>query len=287
MVFEYVDHDLTGLLDLIKSGAISRFSDAHVQSYSQQLLRAVEYLHHMNIIHRDLKCSNLLISTNNVLKLADFGLARYVKRAEMTNNVITLWYRPPEILLGARRYSFATDMWSIGCIIAELLTCTPLLPTKTEVEQLRLIFKVCGTPDRDRWPEISRLPYADSFRHLFESDVKRRILRQYIRHMYRDCFGTDTNCSASLLDVVDKLLALNPRHRLSATRALQHGSITAAPTNSQLCPIPQMKGGEHGFHEFQTKAERHRLRNKLKLQQQQKIQQNKSVATNRSHAGMQ
>jgi len=127
MVFEYMDHDLTGLAD--RPGI--RFTVPQIKCYMKQLLTGLTYCHLNNILHRDIKGSNLLIDNQGVLKLADFGLARpcvLENSKSLTNRVITLWYRPPELLLGTQTYGPAVDMWSAGCIFAELLHGKPILP---------------------------------------------------------------------------------------------------------------------------------------------------------------
>jgi len=159
MVFEYMDHDLTGLLE--RPG--TKFSVAQIKCYMKQLLTGLYYCHKNHILHRDIKGSNLLIDNKGILKLADFGLARPYTTNEganpLTNRVITLWYRPPELLLGAQAYGPAVDMWSAGCIFAELLHGKPILPGKDELEQLDLIFKLCGSPTMENWPEAHGLPW--------------------------------------------------------------------------------------------------------------------------------
>lgn len=113
MVFEYMDHDLTGVL----SQNQFTFSDAHLKSLCHQMLAGLAYLHHKGVIHRDIKGSNILINNRGELKLADFGLARFYqkrRRTDYTNRVITLWYRPPELLFGATVYGPEVDMWSAG-----------------------------------------------------------------------------------------------------------------------------------------------------------------------------
>jgi cyclin-dependent kinase 12/13 len=133
-VFEYVEHDLGGLIDAKYS-----FQSREIKSIIKQLLEALEYLHERKIIHRDIKSSNILISNLHQVKLADFGLARTLPstemkdKADMTNNVITLWYRPPELLLGSVRYTPTIDIWSAACVLAELELGRPFLPGKTEV----------------------------------------------------------------------------------------------------------------------------------------------------------
>jgi cyclin-dependent kinase 12/13 len=162
MVFEYMDHDLAGLAD--RPGM--KFSVPQIKCYMHQLLTGLNYCHLNNILHRDIKGSNLLIDNNGILKLADFGLARSCaleNSKPLTNRVITLWYRPPELLLGSQSYGPAVDMWSAGCIFAELLQGKAILTGKNEMEQLDLIFKLCGTPTSTEWPDVDKLPWSKSF----------------------------------------------------------------------------------------------------------------------------
>ncbi|PNX91220.1 cyclin-dependent kinase, partial [Trifolium pratense] len=126
-----MDHDLTGLAD--RPGM--RFTVPQIKCYMRQLLTGLHYCHVNQVLHRDIKGSNLLIDNEGNLKLADFGLARSFSNehnANLTNRVITLWYRPPELLLGTTRYGPAVDMWSVGCIFAELLHGKPIFPGKDE-----------------------------------------------------------------------------------------------------------------------------------------------------------
>ena len=132
MIFEYMDHDLRGVLSQTQFS----FSNAHLKSLSQQMLQGLSYLHRKSVIHRDIKGSNILLNNRGVLKLADFGLARFYqkrRRADYTNRVITLWYRPPELLLGATHYGVSVDLWSTGCILGELYAGKPIMPGRTEV----------------------------------------------------------------------------------------------------------------------------------------------------------
>jgi cyclin-dependent kinase 12/13 len=165
MVFEYMDHDLAGLLDSPTLRQTGLRLD-QIKCYTKQLLEGLHYLHYNNVLHRDIKASNLLINNQGVLKLADFGLARLIsnkREGNYTNNVITLWYRPPELLLGAHSYGTAVDMWSVGCILAELLYRKPIFPGKTEIDQLDLIFRLCGTPTDETWPDAKKLPWYQKF----------------------------------------------------------------------------------------------------------------------------
>eukprot|EP00253_Pinus_taeda_P016678 PITA_16678 len=133
MVFEYMDHDLTGLAE--RPGM--RFSVPQIKCYMKQLLIGLHYCHINQVLHRDIKGSNMLIDNNGILKLADFGLARSFcsdQNGNLTNRVITLWYRSPELLLSSTKYGPAVDVWSVGCIFAELLYGKPILPGKNEVK---------------------------------------------------------------------------------------------------------------------------------------------------------
>ncbi|CAI9551022.1 unnamed protein product [Staurois parvus] len=137
LVFEYMDHDLMGLLE---SGLV-HFNELHIKSFMKQLMEGLDYCHKKNFLHRDIKCSNILLNNRGQIKLADFGLARLYSSEERpyTNKVITLWYRPPELLLGEERYTPAIDVWSCGCILGELFTKKPIFQANQELAQLELI----------------------------------------------------------------------------------------------------------------------------------------------------
>ncbi|MED6209775.1 hypothetical protein PIB30_058003 [Stylosanthes scabra] len=156
MVMEYMEHDLKGLMEAMKQP----FSQSEVKCLMIQLLEGVKYLHDNWVLHRDLKTSNLLLNNRGELKICDFGLARQYGSPlkPYTHLVVTLWYRAPELLLGSKQYSTAIDMWSLGCIMAELLSKEPLFNGKTEFDQLDKIFKILGTPNETIWPGFSKLP---------------------------------------------------------------------------------------------------------------------------------
>ncbi|KAF7152306.1 hypothetical protein RHSIM_Rhsim01G0195900 [Rhododendron simsii] len=195
MVFEYMDHDLTGLAD--RPGM--RFSVAQIKCYMRQLLTGLHYCHVNQVLHRDIKGSNLLIDNEGNLKLADFGLARSFSNdhnGNLTNRVITLWYRPPELLLGTTKYGPAVDMWSVGCIFAELLHGKPIFPGKDEPEQLNKIFDICGAPEESNWPGVSKIPWYNNFKPTRQ--LKRR-LREVYKHFDRHA-----------LELLDRMLTLDP-----------------------------------------------------------------------------
>ncbi|GER43180.1 protein kinase superfamily protein [Striga asiatica] len=175
LVFEYMEHDLTGLSSI--PGV--KFTEPQVKCYMKQLLSGLDHCHSNGILHRDIKGSNLLIDNNGILKIADFGLASYFdcsQRVPLTSRVVTLWYRPPELLLGATQYGVAVDLWSTGCILGELYAGKPIMPGRTEVEQLHKIFKLCGSPSEDYWRN-SKLPHSPVFKPI--QPYRRRIAETF------------------------------------------------------------------------------------------------------------
>ncbi|XP_050368902.1 cyclin-dependent kinase C-1-like [Argentina anserina] len=210
MVFEYMEHDLTGLVN--RQGA--RFSVPQVKCYMKQLLMGLHYCHLNGVLHRDIKSSNLFINNQGRLKLGDFGLARNFsaeedhQNAKLTSQVVTLWYRPPELLLGTKSYGPEVDMWSAGCIFAELL-CQgrPLFNSNTEAGVLSKIVEVCGVPGEASWPGVSKLPWYETFLKNMKS--QQRPLSEIFRH-----------CDRPTLELLEKLLTLDPSKRISARDAL-------------------------------------------------------------------
>ncbi|KAF9929755.1 Cyclin-dependent kinase 2 [Mortierella alpina] len=159
LVFEFLDLDLKRYMDTVPTTTNAGLPLEQVKEYLFQLIKGVEYCHSRRILHRDLKPQNLLIDESRKLKLADFGLARAfgIPLRCYTHEVVTLWYRAPEILMGSRHYSTAVDMWSIGCIFAEMVLKKPLFPGDSEIDELFRIFRLRGTPDEALWPGITTL----------------------------------------------------------------------------------------------------------------------------------
>lgn len=253
MVFEYMDHDLTGLAD--RPGL--RFTIPQIKCYMRQLLNGLYYCHVNQVLHRDIKGSNLLIDNEGNLKLGDFGLARLFsndQNANLTNRVITLWYRPPELLLGATKYGPAVDMWSVGCIFAELLNGKPILPGKGEPEQLSKIYELCGTPDEISWPGVSKLSWYNKFKP--ERPMKRR-LKEVFRHFDRHA-----------LDLLDKMLTLDPSQRITAKQALDAEYFWIEPLPCDPKSLPKYESS----HEFQTKKKRQQQRQNEEMAKRQKLQ---------------
>ncbi|KAJ7522788.1 hypothetical protein O6H91_18G026500 [Diphasiastrum complanatum] len=204
LVFEYMEHDLARLA----SYPGINFTETQVKCYLQQLLRGLDHCHTRNVLHRDIKGSNLLLDSRGNLKIADFGLASIYHASQkqaLTSRVVTLWYRPPELLLGATQYGAAIDLWSTGCILAELLAKRPIMPGRTEVEQLHKIFKLCGSPSEEYWKR-SKLPHATIFKP---------------QHPYKRCLSeTFKDFPASSLDLLEVLLSIEPAERGTAAAAL-------------------------------------------------------------------
>uniref|UniRef100_A0A673NKM1 cyclin-dependent kinase n=1 Tax=Sinocyclocheilus rhinocerous TaxID=307959 RepID=A0A673NKM1_9TELE len=161
LVFEYLDKDLKQYMD--DCGNI--MSMHNVKIFLFQILRGLAYCHRRKVLHRDLKPQNLLINERGELKLADFGLARAksVPTKTYSNEVVTLWYRPPDVLLGSSEYSTQIDMWGVGCIFYEMAAGRPLFPGSTVEDELHLIFRLLGTPTEDNWPGISSIEEFKSY----------------------------------------------------------------------------------------------------------------------------
>ncbi|CAN8299022.1 unnamed protein product [Cochlearia groenlandica] len=253
MVFEYMDHDLTGLAD--RPGL--RFTVPQIKCYMKQLLTGLHYCHVNQVLHRDIKGSNLLIDNEGNLKLADFGLARSFSNdhtGNLTNRVITLWYRPPELLLGATKYGPAIDMWSVGCIFAELLHAKPILPGKNEHEQLNKIFELCGSPDENIWPGVSKMPWYNNFKPA--RPLKRRV-REFFKHFDRHA-----------LELLEKMLVLDPAQRITAKDALDAEYFWTDPLPCDPKSLPTYESS----HEFQTKKKRQQQRQNEEAAKRQKVQ---------------
>jgi len=204
LVFEFLDQDLKKLLDMCEAG----LDPATLRSFLYQLLRGITYCHQHRVLHRDLKPQNLLINREGFLKLADFGLARAfgIPVRSYTHEVVTLWYRAPDVLMGSRKYSTPVDIWSVGCIFAEMVNGRPLFPGNTDADQLQKIFKVLGTPNESTWPTIAELPD-------WKTDYT-----QYDPQPWTNVVG---KLEATGVDLMSKMLQYDPTARISGKLAME------------------------------------------------------------------
>ncbi|XP_062168327.1 cyclin-dependent kinase G-2-like [Alnus glutinosa] len=219
MVMEYMEYDLKCLLGDMKQP----FSISEVKCLMLQLLEGVKYLHDNWVLHRDLKTSNLLVSKEGELKICDFGLSRQYGSPlkPFTPVVVTLWYRAPELLLGTKQYSTAIDMWSVGCIMAELVGKEPLFKGKNEVDQLGKIFQILGAPNEETWPGLTKLPGV-------RPNIKQ--MHNLLRKKFPARSFTGSPVLSNLgFDLLSKLLAYDPEKRITAEAALNHDWFREVP----------------------------------------------------------
>ncbi|KAJ9103592.1 negative regulator of the PHO system [Naganishia adeliensis] len=209
LVFEFCEQDLKKYMDT--NGEKGALHPEIVRSFMYQLLKGIAYCHDNRVLHRDLKPQNLLINKRGELKIGDFGLARAfgVPVNTFSNEVVTLWYRPPDVLLGSRTYSTSIDIWSAGCIFAEMISGVPLFRGRDNNDQLNAIIKVVGTPDERTFRKIMQ----DS------PEVQFRQLPKYPKQSFQTLLP---RASPLALNLLEGLLHFEPTRRLSAKEALQH-----------------------------------------------------------------
>jgi cyclin-dependent kinase len=206
LVFEYLDQDLKNYLDACGEKGIDDYT---IKSFLYQLLQGIAHCHQHHVLHRDLKPQNLLINMEGELKLADFGLARGfgIPVRKYTHEVVTLWYRPPDVLLGSTKYSTQVDMWGVGCIFAEMSTGRPLFCGVSDADQLLKIFKILGTPNKQDWPGMAKLPsYKEDF-----PTYKPKKLKYLVPKL-----------SKKGMELLSRLLQYDPAKRISAKEAMKH-----------------------------------------------------------------
>jgi len=220
LVFEYLHTDLCQYLERHPDG----LKGHNAKLFLFQLLRGLSYIHKRRILHRDLKPQNLLLSEQGDLKLADFGLARSktVPSRTYSNEVVTLWYRPPDVLCGSKTYSTSLDVWGVGCIFLEMLTGLPIFPgTKGVEDQLDRIWKVCGSPDDD-WFNSYKLFSKNDF-HQYKS----KELSHFVPRL-RNIKGSE--------DIASKMIQCRPENRLSCDQAINHDYFSDLPKELHILP---------------------------------------------------
>ncbi|KAL9681182.1 hypothetical protein QQ045_012963 [Rhodiola kirilowii] len=222
LVFEYMEHDLSGLIDCPEI----KFSEAQSKCYMKQLLSGLEHCHMRGVMHRDIKGSNLLVNNEGALKIADFGLASMSSAGygrPKTSRVVTLWYRPPELLLGSTDYEASVDLWSVGCVFSEILTGKPILQGRTEVEQLHKIFKLCGSPPDEFWKK-SKLPHATVYK-------PQQPYESCLRKTFKDLPSVAVN-------LIETLLYVEPYKRGTASSALASEYFMTKPFACEPSSLP-------------------------------------------------
>ncbi|KAI8981898.1 serine/threonine-protein kinase pef1 [Mycotypha africana] len=225
LVFEFMDQDLKKYIDArvrnpstnnnstssngANSTSGSILNPNTIKSFMYQLLKGIAYCHENRVLHRDLKPQNLLINKYHQLKIGDFGLARAfgIPVNTFSNEVVTLWYRAPDVLLGSRTYSTSIDIWSAGCIMAELYTGKPLFPGTTNDDQLQKIFRLLGTPTEQTWPNIAQLPEYKPPQVVYPA-----------QHMSQILPAVDPNG----INLLSRMLQYQPQMRITAKDALDH-----------------------------------------------------------------
>ncbi|XP_046986068.1 cyclin-dependent kinase 9-like [Schistocerca americana] len=224
LVLEFCEYDLADLLCNLKV----HISLADIKRIIQQLLNGLYYIHIKRVVHRDLKPNNILITKDGILKIADFGLARefsdteYGKKQCYTSPVVALWYRPPEVLLGARHYGSALDMWGAGCLMAQMWRRRAIMRGNSEQAQLIIISKLCGSITPEVWPGVQSLPLYNKIQL---PQGQRRKVKPWLRQYVNDPHACD---------LLDKLLVLDPSKRYDANSALDHNFFWTDPMPSDL-----------------------------------------------------
>ncbi|KAF8787237.1 Cyclin-dependent kinase 7 like protein [Argiope bruennichi] len=224
LVFDFMDTDLE---IVIKDPQII-LTPGHIKAYTIMTLQGLEYLHANWILHRDLKPNNLLINSDGILKIGDFGLAKNYGSPNKvySHQVVTRWYRAPELIFGATIYATGIDIWAVGCILAELLLRVPFLPGKTDLDQLSQIFKVLGSPSEEDWPHVTALPHYVEFKP--SPPIP-----------FRDIF---TAAGDDLLEVLSRMLALNPLKRCTCKEALKMAYFSNYPPPTPCSQLPMPSG---------------------------------------------
>ncbi|KAI0157671.1 Pkinase-domain-containing protein [Xylariaceae sp. FL1272] len=246
MVFEYLSHDLTGLLN----HPSYKLEAAHKKHLAMQIFEGLDYLHKRGVLHRDIKAANILVSSDGMLKLADFGLARfYAKRHQLdyTNRVITIWYRSPELLLGETQYGAAVDIWSAACVMVEIFTRHAIFPGDGgEISQLEKIYNILGTPNRKEWPGLAETPWFELLRPSYRKP-------NTFAEKYRE------RVPAAAFDLLAEMFQYDPLKRPSAADVLEHPYFTVEqPPPRQAVELKDIQGDWHEFESKQLRREKER-----------------------------
>ncbi|KAL3422906.1 hypothetical protein PVAG01_04653 [Phlyctema vagabunda] len=265
MVFEYLSHDLTGLLN----HPTFKLEAAHKKHLAKQLFEGLEYLHRRSVLHRDIKAANILVSNEGQLKIADFGLARFYQkrhRLDYTNRVITIWYRSPELLLGETQYGPEVDIWSAACVLVEIFTRHAIFPGDGgEINQLEKIYAILGTPNKKEWPGLVDTQWYE-----------------LLRPSYRkaNCFAEKykEKLTPAAYELLEAMFQYDPAKRPSAADVLEHPYFTTeSPAPRQAKELSALEGD---WHEFESKA----LRKENERKDKEARRQAQKAAAAKEHA---
>ena len=241
LVFEYMEHDISGL-----SNMKINFPIESIKCIMYQILQGLQYLHKNNILHRDIKTANILLNNKGEVKIGDFGLARIINpnlKKRITNRVVTLWYRAPELLFGENIYGSAIDVWSVGCVFSELITGVPLFKGRKESDQIEKICEIIGTPDESNWPGVSKLEFYSKL-------CPKKKYEFSLRRIYDDNEKVGDVC----FDLLKKMLVLDPKQRITVDQALEHEFFTKHLP--MICKPEELPKIPYDTHEFQIKRDR-------------------------------
>lgn len=218
LVIEYIE---TNLEEIIKNKKII-IMPSDIKAWILMILKGLFACHKKFIVHRDIKPNNILIKMDGTLKIADFGLAREIDGNEMTSNVVTRWYRAPELLMGCKLYTFAVDIWSLGCVFAELFLRTPYFPADNDFSQLETIFKALGTPTDKEWPNMTKLPNYVKY-PIYQATPMKNLF---------------TGASEDAINLLEKMLIYDPVKRITVLNALKHNYFINKPRPTKQEKLP-------------------------------------------------
>ncbi|XP_057772923.1 probable serine/threonine-protein kinase At1g54610 [Salvia miltiorrhiza] len=265
LVFDYMYSDLSRML----SRPEERLTEPQIKCYMQQLLSGLQHCHERGVLHRDIKGSNLLIDRNGMLKIGDFGLSNLFnpeRKRPLTSRVVTLWYRAPELLLGSTDYGVGIDLWSAGCLMAEMYAGRPIMPARTEVEQLHRIFKLCGSPRED---------YYRRFK-LSTALKPTQIYRPNLREAFK-------SFPSAAVDLLATLLSLDPTRRGTAASALQDKFFETNPLACDVSGLPAVHVEEDEY-SAATERRKHRSSKMRRRSQSHREHRKKSSAAEKPSA---
>ncbi|KKA27370.1 hypothetical protein TD95_004929 [Thielaviopsis punctulata] len=237
IVLEFIEHDLRTILATMPD----KFQPSEVKTLMLQLFTGLDYLHSSWIIHRDLKPANILLTNRGVLKIADFGMARYIGNPpprDLTRHIVTLWYRAPELLLGTKSYSSSIDMWSAGCIFYELVTKATLFPHSTEALVMQNMLSLCGPWSPHKWPDMRRLANYKLFNLGAVEHRDANPATAVTMHLTLEKRLPTHDLVPGLPELLCNLLTPCPHSRMSAKKALESDYFSQRPRPKQESLFP-------------------------------------------------